>query len=467
MIVMHCTLRKHIFLIKVGVLLLVTLLVAWGVGRHFRLHPDQLSTAALARQALLLALLPLLLYGVLELLLFSSFVNIQKRYLRKFAQQIQHGSVEPLVYPELQPVVDTLQNKEKQLQRESSKILWIVKHIPGGLLTINQQEQITLAACPAFEDLGLPVGELVGKPVSEFHRLIGLERHNSLLLDALHQGIKSRRISRVRDHYFEAVNTPMVSSSNGAITGAVCLFVDVTERVRHEQEMKRLERLSLVGQMAASLSHEIRNPLAVIRGFLQLHSRRAEHQPAKEQFELLLGEIDRVSHIVQAFLELSHSGGGEWRQQPLDQVVQQLAPLLSSEAAIHGIALQLDLQPTPELLMCRNDIKQLLLNLYRNAIEACEGNGTVSVSTGVSADGHPFLRVQDDGCGMPQQVLERLGTPFNSTKANGTGLGLPLCLSVAEAHSAELSFQPASRRGTVASVLFPVPQSEAVAVNSN
>ncbi len=462
---MDCTLRKRIFLIKVGLLLLITTLVAWGVRSYVQLHQDQLATSDLIRQALLLALVPLLIYGIVDLFSHVYFVRLCAHYLHEFALQVQHGSADPSAYPELQPIVEALESKERQVQRESGKILWIVKHIPGGLLTIDQDEQITLAACPAFEDLGLPASELVGQPLGEFHRMIEIERNDSPLLDALHRGTKSRRISRVRDHYFEAVNTPMVHSRTGAITGAVCLFVDVTERVRQEQEQKRLERLSLVGQMAASLSHEIRNPLAVIRGFLQLHSSRSEHQPASEQFQLLLNEIDRVNHIVQAFLELSHTGGGEWRQQPLDQVVQEFVPLLSSEAAIHRIALQLDLQQTPDLLLCSSDIKQLLLNLYRNAVEACEEDGVVSVSTGVDADGHPFLRVQDDGCGMPQQVLERLGTPFNSTKDNGTGLGLPLCLSVAEAHGAKLSFQPSARQGTIVSVLFPVPETEEVTGN--
>lgn len=440
-------------MIKLILLPLVALLLAFG-GQRFYFSRYAVGAAS-PLQIFLLVLVPILCFALLDLVLYGYFSKRRASYLRFFADRIKRGeSVE--AFPELAPIIEAYREKERELEKETGKIHWIVQHIPGGLLTIDRNEQITLAACPAFEQLGLPMRDLVGKPVSAFHELLGVTRANSPLIDALKRGVKSRRISLVRDRYFEAVNTPMINEA-GKLNGAVCLFVDVTERVRQEQEMKRLERLSLVGQMAASLSHEIRNPLTVIRGFLQLHANRAAHDESRDQFGLLIAEIDRVSQIVQEFLSLSHSGGGEWYQLSLAQLVGQLSPLLSSEAAIHGITLHLDLMDTPDLLLNCSDIKQLLLNLYRNAVEACDGSGSVQVITSVDAEGRPYLSIRDDGCGMPREVLERLGTPFNSTKENGTGLGLPLCLSVAEEHGAELFFRPCADRGTVVTVLFPAP----------
>ena len=440
-------------MVKLIFLPLVALLLAFG-GQRFYFSRYSDGTAS-PLQIFLLALVPVLCFALLDLAVYGYFTKRRSHYLRELADQIRQGAVIAAL-PELDPIITAYREKEHELKKETDKIFWIVRHIPGGLLTIDRNETITLAACPAFEQLGLPMRDLVGKPVGAFHDLLGISRTSSPLIDALRRGVKSRRISLVRDRYFEAVNTPMINDA-GELNGAVCLFVDVTERVRQEQETKRLERLSLVGQMAASLSHEVRNPLTVIRGFLQLHAKRSVHEDSRVQFDLLIAEIDRVSQIVQEFLSLSHGGGGEWYQLSLAQLVGQLSPLLSSEAAIHGITLRLDLMDTPDLLLNCSDIKQLLLNLYRNAVEACDGLGSVQVATGVDSQGRPYLRVQDDGCGMPSEVLQRLGTPFNSTKENGTGLGLPLCLSVAEEHGAELFFKPCAERGTVATVLFPAP----------
>lgn len=460
------TLRLRVLLFKIVILPLLVLSLAWGGQRLYFLVYDQAAGVVSPMNIFLLMLVPLLAFAVIDLLVYAQLSKLKAQHVQDFAVTIRQGEADDNYFPELGPIVDAYREKERQLQRETNKIVWIVGHIPGGLLTINREETITLAACPAFEQLGLPVNSLLGKPVSAFHDLLGLSRSNSPLIDALQRGVKSRRISLVKDHYFEAVNAPMINDA-GELNGAVCLFVDVTERVRQEQEMKRLERLSLVGQMAASLSHEIRNPLTVIRGYLQLHANKMVHSPVEDHFQLLIEEIDRVSQIVQEFLSLSHSGGGEWYQMSLSQLVGQLSPLLSSEAAIHGISLHLNLLETPELLLNCGDIKQLLLNLYRNAIEACDGSGNVQISTGVGLDRRPYLRVQDDGCGMPNEVLERLGTPFNSTKENGTGLGLPLCLSVAEGHGAKLTFQPCPIRGTVATVLFPALDELLVSASNN
>jgi signal transduction histidine kinase len=360
-------------------------------------------------------------------------------------------------FPELQPIVNAFRYKERQLQQEAMKINWIIRHIPGGLLIVNNQQEILFAVCPPFEDLGIPLDDLVGQSLRVFEERIGVKREGSALMDALQKGIKSRRISKVRDRYFEAVSTPMVNAE-GQIDGAVCLFVDVSERVHQEQEMKRLEKLRLVGQMAASLSHEIRNPLTVIRGYLQLYSKRPHHEPAQGQFQLLLGEIDRVSEIVQQFLGLTRDRGEDMQPRSLTEVVEQVAPLVNSEASFSGIKLQLCLEETPPIPLCDSDIKQLLLNLYRNAVEACQPGGHVQLTTGTDENGRPYLRVQDDGCGMPSHVLAHLGTPFQSTKENGTGLGLPLCLGIAQAHGAELSFDSAPDHGTIVTVLFPKPK---------
>lgn len=454
---MQSNLRRRMLIVKIVILLIFAPLLAWG-AYYVHSTGDQIPIGSRTWDAptFLIALVPLLVYAFIELMVTAVMTRWEIRRLAEFAKTIEQGAsgTEFPDFPELQPIVDAFEFKQRQLQKESNKINWILRHIPGGLITINAKAEIIFFVCPAFEEMGIDVSGLVGQHVSKYQERISYNSENSPIMEALHKGVKSRRISKVADRYFEAVNTPTITDA-GIIDGAVCLFVDVTERVKQEIEMKRMEKLRLVGQMAASLSHEIRNPLTVIRGFLQLYANQVAHEDVQSQFQMLIGEIDRVTQIVQEFLALTRDRVGSLREECLTKIVGQLAPLLASEASINGVSLQLDLLDTPPIPLSDNDIKQLLLNLYRNAVEACQTGGIVEISTGVDPVGQPFLRVQDNGCGMPSQVLEKIGTPFISTKENGTGLGIPLCLSVAEAHGAELSFDQAPTQGTIVTVRFP------------
>lgn len=398
--------------------------------------------------------------GSASLLLSLLSINKAGERLTTFANHIkEQGMIAPASlddFPELTPIVDALRQKEKLLAKEVVKMNWIIKHIPGGLITINDREEITLFNCPAFEPLGILPEHILGKHIRDWHAIIQVQRHESPLLAALYRGTKSRMTLKIGDHYFDGVNTPMVTE-DGTIDGAVCLFIDATERVKQEIELKRLDNLHLVGQMAASLGHEIRNPLTVIRGFIQMASKRTEHE-SNSHFHMMLQEIDRINDILAEFLHLAKDRSVEKCPGTLDTIVKQILPLLESESAIAGVELRHDLQASPELMLNSGDIKQMILNLHRNAIDACQDRGgMISIATGVDAKQRPFLRVKDTGCGISDDLIARLGTPFVSTKESGTGLGLSVCYSIASTHKAMIEVSSTVDEGTDVTVIFPAP----------
>ncbi len=379
------------------------------------------------------------------------------RHLRAFADCIRTcRSAEEVCtqdFPELKPVVEALKERERRVAREAGRIDWIIKHIPGGLITIDDREIITMFNCPAFEPFGILAKDVEGKHLSEWHGKVNVQRTESPLLAALHHGKKQRMTLKIRDHYYDGINTPMIRD-DGTIDGAVCLFVDATDRVKQEIELKRLDNLHMVGQIAASLGHEIRNPLTTIRGFLQMAERRkGQMQPS--HFSMMIEEIDRINDILAEFLQLAKDRSVEKSPYALHTVIKQIMPLLESESSLAGIELRKELHPVPELLLNSGDIKQMILNLHRNAVDACDGQGTVTICTGLDAEHRPFLRVTDTGCGIATDLLSRVGTPFLSTKDNGTGLGLSVCYSIANAHKAKIEIESAVGRGTVVTVTFP------------
>lgn len=341
------------------------------------------------------------------------------------------------------------------LQMEQAQITWVMENIPGGLIAIDSQEIITFFSCPAFKELGCTPANMLGNHISAFHQRFGTPTETSPLLDALHKGIESRRVSHRLGRYFEAVNNPLYSEQ-GEVQGAVCLFIDVTERVLQERELKSLEKAQMVGQLAASLSHEIRNPLAVVRGHLQFLGTTEERAALRGQYEMMIEQLDRVNTMLQDFLELAKERLKQSAPDSLSAIVARIQPMLESEAYLAGVTLSIELEDTPEFLMCPDDIHQLLLNLYRNALEATPMGGAVAIKVGLSAEHQPYFEIRDTGCGMNPAMLAKVGTPFMTTKPHGTGLGLLQCLNIAKSYGADLSFQSQPRQGTCVTVCFPV-----------
>lgn len=225
-----------------------------------------------------------------------------------------------------------------------------------------------------------------------------------------------------------------------------------------EEQMVRLDKLNVVGQMAAGIAHEIRNPMTTVRGFLQLLKINSDFSKYEEYFDLMINELDRANSIISGFLSLAKERAIEVGEENLNQIIQSIAPLIQAEAIIDNKLVQLELAEIPDLKLSQNDIRQLILNLVRNALEASGPNKTIVLRTFLE-DGHVVFAVEDEGEGIEPHVLEKLGTPFLSTKDNGTGLGLVICYTVAEKHGASIKVDT-GRDGTTFSVWFKAPSEQ-------
>jgi len=227
---------------------------------------------------------------------------------------------------------------------------------------------------------------------------------------------------------------------------------DVTKRVLLEQDVARLDRLNIAGQMAASLAHEVRNPLTTVQGYLQLMGSRPEFQSFKDQFFMLLNELDRTNGIITEYLSLSKDKLLDIKRRSLNDIVLALHALIQADAVVSKVEVRLKLAKIPELFLDDKEIKQLLLNLTRNAIEAMPAGGLLEIETGAGG-GEVFLSVRDQGPGMSQEILQNLGKPFITTKEGGTGLGLAICYRIAGRHNAKLNIET-GQTGTMISIRF-------------
>ncbi|MEC2078260.1 PAS domain S-box protein [Metabacillus fastidiosus] len=238
------------------------------------------------------------------------------------------------------------------------------------------------------------------------------------------------------------------------VRGEKCILsviTDLTERVRLEHEIQRLDRLNLIGEMAAGIAHEIRNPMTTVRGFLELSKSSPEHL-SKQYIDLMLGELKRANSIISEFLNLARNKMTHKVQQQLNTIVTNIFPLIQAEAVLSNKSVILELGECPEIEVDEKEITQVILNLSLNGLEAMDSGGKLTIKT-YSKNGMTVLEIRDEGSGIDAEVLEKVGTPFFTTKEEGTGLGLAICYSVAERHKAVIDLET-SEEGTTFFIRF-------------
>lgn len=230
------------------------------------------------------------------------------------------------------------------------------------------------------------------------------------------------------------------------------VILDITEKRRFEHEMDRLDRLNLVGQMAAGIGHEIRNPMTTVRGFLQLLGKKDVFVDYKSYFDLMIEELDRANSIITEFLALAKNKVIDLKPRNLNTIVNSLYPLIQADGMVTDIDIKLDLGNIQEFLLDEKEIRQLILNLVRNGMESMSVGGTLTIKTYMDGDS-VVLAVEDQGGGIGPEVRDKIGTPFFTTKDYGTGLGVATCFSIAERHGAKVEIDTCTA-GTIFSVYF-------------
>ncbi|CQR73164.1 Sporulation kinase A [Sporomusa ovata DSM 2662] len=286
---------------------------------------------------------------------------------------------------------------------------------------------------------------------------------------------RQKMLQLLNEHgYFKSFET-FVSCKNGNILNAVfngefitiegrpyllTVMNNITVKRQYEQEFIRLENLNLISQMSAGISHEIRNPITTVRGFLQFFMRKPAYAHHQDYFELMISELDKANSIITNFLSITESDPlhSQYIVQDLKKLLERIQPLLETNALEKHNRLHYCIADTPVILINEMEIRQMVFNLVQNGFDAMPMGGTLTLKT-FSQDRHVVLVVQDHGTGIDETILDKLGTPFLTTKDHGTGLGLAVCYGIAHRHNAKINVTTSSR-GTSFEVHFPIYQTD-------
>jgi len=185
---------------------------------------------------------------------------------------------------------------------------------------------------------------------------------------------------------------------------------DITERKLIEKEMGRLERLNLIGEMAAGIAHEIRNPMTTVRGFLQ-YAKHSRTVLSPTHLDLMVAELDRANSIITEFLSLAKNKNADKKLHSLGSVVESLLPLIQAEAILSGKTVVTDIETVPEFEFDEKEIRQLILNLSMNGLEAMQAGECLKIRVYEETDAI-VLAVEDEGSGIAPEIMDKLGTPF-------------------------------------------------------
>jgi signal transduction histidine kinase len=249
-------------------------------------------------------------------------------------------------------------------------------------------------------------------------------------------------------------------SEQGEILGYALTMQEDTEVEDLRGEARLRERLAAIGELAAGMAHEIRNPLTSIRGFMQLLKQRllAVGMGAETLYsDYALEEIDRANTIITDFLTLAKPKEEIWLLIDINELLDKMLQLVENQAVLRGVCLTWQFTTNlPKIKGKADALVQVFLNIIANALQATPKGGSIHITTSQLDDNMLIVSIQDTGNGMSSTVRERIFAPFYSTKEGGTGLGLALCRQIVEEHNGEIQVTSALGEGSCFSVLLPI-----------
>ncbi len=343
----------------------------------------------------------------------------------------------------------------------------IVEGMRCGIITVDAAGNVVTVNGLAREILQLDDRTVEGGPVTDV--LATQPRLAEVLLAALdmnHLPNRAEMEIRTRDDRGRTIGfTISPIASDGVPQGIALFFKDLTQVERREEQERLRDRLAALGQMAASLAHEIRNPLAAIDVTATLLKRRLRGESGEtlRLVEKIIDEVARLNGTVTRGLEFARAIRPELTSQPLVPILEAaLSEALARRPDGRSVRVERRFdETTPPVPVDANFMRQVFVNLIVNALEALEGRGTLSVSLMPVPGGHgePIaveIRVGDDGPGIPGEIREKLFYPFVTTKKDGSGIGLAMARKIVECHHGLIDVTSGPGQGTIFRVRLPL-----------
>lgn len=379
-----------------------------------------------------------------------------KFYLLLLQPILREGQVTEVVGS----MIDVTEKKRMEMALEESEREYrLIAENTSDLITVLQVNGRMKYLSPSHQTiLGLSPYELVGKEFlsvfdpQDLYRM--KEKFAKIIVDRCPDQIEfsCERHGDREPVQFESRCMP-VAGIDGDVEYIVIVSRDISERKKAEELVLVSEKLSVVGELAAGVAHEIRNPLTTLKGFVQMF-KKGEIDPV--YLDIISDELNRIELITNEFLVLAKPQVVHYRLNSVSSILQNVVTVLTPQMNMNNIVVHMHLdQELPHISCEEGQLKQVFINILKNAIEAMPKGGNLYLRTSLEKD---IVRIQmeDEGCGIPPQLISRLGEPFYTLKEKGTGLGLMVCKKIMKEHGGRIGYESEVNRGTVVTIELPI-----------
>lgn len=338
----------------------------------------------------------------------------------------------------------------------------ILESSPNSVIAVNMKKEITSINRRTEELFRLKRKNVLGQKVpnvfgEEIVQLVDLAVDQGDLIDK-----EIRKSHKDGSQLTLGVTSSWLRDHQGNLIGVIFIVRDLTEGKRTEELIRRMDRLTSIGQLSAGIAHEIRNPLASISLNVQILSKKlALDDAAKHIVSDTLEGIDRIKSLVKGMLDFARPSTPALRRDSMARVLRNSIALLDSQLRKKRIDVKLDLpEDLPEVVFDEHQIQQVFVNLLLNGLEAMSEEGSIKIKSLIGKDQHKrrqlALHIMDTGCGIPPFNLSKIFDPFFTTKPEGTGLGLSIVHKILEQHHAAIDVVSEVNRGTTFILGFPI-----------
>lgn len=374
-------------------------------------------------------------------------------YIKREVQELKKNGYLHIIYDA---------KKEQELKNLQIQTQTVLDSIQNCVLIVDKNKRV-IVCNKAFEQLSdMKSNDLLNLKIQDLNQIFKF--NTSSIFDKALNGIcldtDETSIVSMKGIKKEAIiHVGPIYNIDHEVIGVMLVAIDITDLKEGQEKLKQQEKLAVIGEIAAGIVHEIRNPLTTIKGFTQLIAHNLLLEKNKEFINIIDQEVDNINLIVSDFLAFAKPQFPDLKRISLNNIVQSLYLLLETKSFIEGIEVQISLaKAEKEVIGDEFQLKQVILNLFKNAMEAMKTSKEPRLSIKTEFAGSQnkmLLTITDNGEGISPEYIAKIGTPFFTTKERGTGLGLSICYQIIKEHSGDIKIASEVGKGTDVTISLP------------
>lgn len=343
----------------------------------------------------------------------------------------------------------------------------ILRSIAAGVLTLDRDGRVLTWNKAAEDIIQIPAHEAVGQHFTALVERIGISEADKQKLTSVIKSVieTGEKFLGYKQEYHPLGEEPVYVNMNiaqlrdhtGETLGLVIIFEDITKEILMEQEMRRISELAAVGQLAATIAHELRNPLSSIKGAAQyLRNEYEDHTAVREFLDIIIEEVNVLNKITTEFLDFARPTKVNLRETDVNDVLFRTVQFMQLDIQRQNVEVsQHFAYDLPKIMADERQLEQVFRNMVLNAVQAMPDGGKLTISTQAAKNG-VRITISDTGMGIPERDLNQIFVPFFTTKTKGTGLGLAIVQKVIANHGGSISVKSTVGKGTRFEILLPV-----------